>query len=114
LVSFTGSTAAGRKVGAAAGANLKRVALELGGNSAFIVLDDADPDAASSAGAFADRLHTGLVHIGDQSVNDMPGAPFGGMGVSGNGGRFGGAANLDEFMQWQWVTERDEPATYPF
>ena len=261
MVSFTGSTAAGRKVGAAAGANLKRVALELGGNSAFIVLEDADPIAASSAGAFgsffhqgqicmassrhlvhesiadeylealarravnlsvgdptdegvaigpiinqaqydrvrgivgdsvaagaravaggeseapffpptvltevtpgmrvwkeeifgpvapvmtfssdeeaialandteyglsngvytpdgergravASRLRSGLVHIGDQSVNDMPGAPFGGMGASGNGGRFGGAANLEEFMQWQWVTERQELATYPF
>jgi benzaldehyde dehydrogenase (NAD) len=261
MVSFTGSTAAGRKVGALAGGNLKRVALELGGNSAFIVLDDADIESAVSAGAFgsffhqgqicmassrhlvhesifdryvealaahasalavgdptvedvalgpiinerqferltgivgdslaagaravaggepdapffpatvitdvkpemriwreeifgpvapvlpfstddeaiamandteyglssgvytpssergraiAQRLRTGLVHIGDQTVNDMPGAPFGGMGVSGNGGRFGGTANLEEFTQWQWVTERPEPATYPF
>jgi benzaldehyde dehydrogenase (NAD) len=44
----------------------------------------------------------------------VPGAPFGGTGVSGNAGRFGGSANLEEFMRWQWVTERDEPATYPF
>jgi benzaldehyde dehydrogenase (NAD) len=261
MVSFTGSTAAGRKVGAAASANLKRVALELGGNSAFIVLDDADIEAASSAGAFGSFFHqgqicmassrhivhesifdsyvealarragnlhagdptaegialgpiinaqqfqrlsgivgdslaaganavvgghpedpffpatvlnevtpemrvwneeifgpvapvmsfssdaeaiamandteyglssgiytadsergraiaaglqTGMVHIGDQTVNDVPGAPFGGNGASGNGGRFGGSANLEEFMRWQWVTERDEPATYPF
>jgi benzaldehyde dehydrogenase (NAD) len=55
-----------------------------------------------------------MVHIGDQTVNDVPGAPFGGNGASGNGGRFGGSANLEEFMRWQWVTERDEPATYPF
>ncbi|MBV8463489.1 MAG: aldehyde dehydrogenase [Acidimicrobiales bacterium] len=41
-VSFTGSTAAGRKIGAACGANLKRCSLELGGKSAAIVLDDAD------------------------------------------------------------------------
>jgi betaine-aldehyde dehydrogenase len=41
-ISFTGSTAAGRKIGAACGANLKRVSLELGGKSAAIVLDDAD------------------------------------------------------------------------
>ena len=34
--------------------------------------------------------------------------------ASGNGGRFGGAANLEEFMRWQGLTERDEPATYPF
>jgi len=41
-VSFTGSTAAGRKIGAACGANLKRCSLELGGKSAAIILDDAD------------------------------------------------------------------------
>src|SRR5215471_9687055 len=42
LISFTGSTAAGRAAGALAGRHLKRVHLELGGNSAMIVLDDAD------------------------------------------------------------------------
>ncbi|MFB4295905.1 aldehyde dehydrogenase [Actinomadura sp. NTSP31] len=41
-VSFTGSTAAGRKIGAVCGEQLKRVTLELGGKSAAIVLDDAD------------------------------------------------------------------------
>lgn len=41
-VSFTGSTAAGRKIGAICGEHLKRVSLELGGKSAAIVLDDAD------------------------------------------------------------------------
>nr|MDT0664609.1 aldehyde dehydrogenase family protein [Micromonospora sp. DSM 115978] len=46
-VSFTGSTAAGRQVAAACGANLKRVFLELGGKSAMVVLDDADPAAVA-------------------------------------------------------------------
>jgi aldehyde dehydrogenase (NAD+) len=41
-VSFTGSSVAGRKIGAACGANLKRVSLELGGKSAAILLDDVD------------------------------------------------------------------------
>ncbi|TYK45886.1 aldehyde dehydrogenase [Actinomadura decatromicini] len=41
-VSFTGSTAAGRRIGAVCGEQLKRVTLELGGKSAAIVLDDAD------------------------------------------------------------------------
>ena len=41
-VSFTGSSVAGRKIGAACGANLKRVSLELGGKSAAIMLDDVD------------------------------------------------------------------------
>lgn len=260
MISFTGSTPVGRKVGALAGEHLKRVVLELGGNNAFIVLDDVSADDASSAGAWgsflhqgqicmssgrhivheslagdyvaalaerarrlpvgdpnggevalgplinerqvehvdglvresreagatieaggdpdspfypatvvsgvkpdmrlwreeifgpvapimtfateeeaielandteyglsagiytsdpergraiAERLHTGLVHIGDQTVNDLPMVPFGGSRASGHG-RFGGPANLEAFTEWRWITERDEPATYPF
>ena len=48
-VSFTGSTAAGREVGASAGRNLKRVHLELGGNDAFIVTKSADVRHAAAA-----------------------------------------------------------------
>jgi benzaldehyde dehydrogenase (NAD) len=260
-VSFTGSTAAGRRVGELAGRLLKKVSLELGGNNAFVVLDDADLDAAASAGAyasfqfqgqvcfaagrhivhrslagdyvdalvekanrlrlgdpfreevdlgpivnekqlarvdgivrrsvdggarlavggtheglfyrptvladvttglpawtdevfgpvapvvvfdtddealalandseyglagavysrstsrglaFAQRIRSGMVHVNDQTVNDEAVIPFGGMGVSGNGSRFGGAANWDEFTQWQWVTVRDEPKSFPY
>src|SRR3954468_12658786 len=46
VISFTGSTAVGRRVGELAGRHLKRAHLELGGNSALLVLDDADVDAA--------------------------------------------------------------------
>ncbi|MCP2339782.1 aldehyde dehydrogenase [Actinomadura rupiterrae] len=59
LVSFTGSTATGREVMAAAARTLKRVFLELGGKSAFIVLDDADLKAACSYAAFAGVTHAG-------------------------------------------------------
>ncbi|MBV8998159.1 MAG: aldehyde dehydrogenase family protein, partial [Solirubrobacterales bacterium] len=61
MVSFTGSTAVGRLVGETCGRNLKRVALELGGNNAFIVLEDADVEAASSAGAWGSFLHQGQI-----------------------------------------------------
>jgi benzaldehyde dehydrogenase (NAD) len=261
MVSFTGSTAAGRRVGELAGARLKKVSLELGGNNAFIVLDDADLAAATAAGAFssfqfqgqvcfaagrhivhesiadeyvdalrdkaqklrlgdpyredvqlgpivnekqvrrvddivqrsvqggarlvtggsheglfyqptvladvtqdlpawtdeifgpvapvttfrtdeealtlansseyglvgavysrsmsrglsiAQRIKAGMVHVNDGTLNDEATIPFGGMGLSGNGSRYGGEANLDNFTQWQWVTLRDEPPTFPF
>jgi aldehyde dehydrogenase (NAD+) len=59
LVSFTGSTATGRAVMAAAAPSLKRVFLELGGKSAAIVLDDADLAAAVSTTAFSVCIHAG-------------------------------------------------------
>ena len=261
MVSFTGSTATGRRVAQLAGNLLKKVSLELGGNNAFVVLDDSDLDAAASAGAFssfqhqgqicmtagrhlvqrqvadaylemlvakarrlrlgdpyredvqlgpivnerqlarvdgivqrsiaggarlaeggtheglyyrptvladvttdlpaftdeifgpvapvttfetdeeaialanasdyglvaaiytrsmsrglalANRIRAGMVHVNDGTLNDEAVIPFGGMGISGNGSRFGGAANFDEFTQWQWVTLRDVPASFPF
>ncbi len=260
VVSFTGSTEVGRHVGALAGGLLKKVSLELGGNNAFVVCDDADLDAAASAGAYssfqfqgqvcfavgrhivhrsvaddyvrllaekarrlrtgdpyredvdlgpivneqqlarvdgivqrsvaggarvaeggtheglfyrptvladvttdlpawtdeifgpvapvvtfesdaeaialanssdyglagavysrsisrglsiANRIRAGMVHVNDQTINDEAVIPFGGMGMSGNGGRFGGEANLEAFTEWQWVTVRDEPKSFP-
>ena len=260
MVSFTGSTGAGRRVGSLAGGLLKKVSLELGGNNAFVVLDDADVEAAASAGAYssfqfqgqvcfavgrhivhrsvadayvdllatkakrlrlgdpyrddvdlgpivneqqlarvdgivrrsveggarlaeggtfdglfyrptvladvgtelpawtdeifgpvapvvtfdnddeavalanasdyglaagvysrsisrglsiANRIRAGMVHVNDQTINDEAIVPFGGMGLSGNGGRFGGEANEEAFTEWQWVTIRDEPKSFP-
>jgi benzaldehyde dehydrogenase (NAD) len=261
IVSFTGSTAAGRRVGELAARHLKRVHLELGGNSALIVMDDADLDLAVSAGAWGAFLHqgqicmttgrhlvqeavydeyvsrladkaghlpvgdpateqvalgpiiderqrdkvhglvtatvdagarlaaggtyeglfyrptvladvspqmpayasevfgpvapvvpfataedaaklaadseyglslgiltrdvmrgldlsgkipTGIVHINDQTVDDEPNIPFGGLLASGTGARFGGTANLDAFTETRWVTIRGDITPYPF
>ncbi len=261
IVSFTGSTAAGRRVGELAGRLLKRVHLELGGNSAMIVLDDVDLDRAVSAGAWGSFLHqgqicmttgrhlvheavydeyvarladkaahlpvgdpasgqvalgpviderqrdkvhalvtgsveagarlaaggsyeglfyrptvlaevapampayasevfgpvapvlrfataedaaklaaeseyglslgiltrdvmrglelarqipTGIVHINEQTVDDEPNVPFGGLLASGTGARFGGTANLDAFTETRWVTVRGDITPYPF
>jgi benzaldehyde dehydrogenase (NAD) len=261
MISFTGSTATGRLVGAAAGSTLKRMVLELGGNSPLVVLEDADIEAASSAGAWgsflhqgqiclavsrhlvhesiadaylealteraqrlpvgnpdteevalgpiinerqvgrvqrivdetvaagasaltggsadglfykptvlsgvtpkmaafreeifgpvapvitfsdddeavelanateyglaaavqsaspqraarvAERLHAGMVHINDQTVNEEPPAPFGGFGASSNGGHFGGVANIELWTEWQWMTSRDAAEPFPF
>jgi benzaldehyde dehydrogenase (NAD) len=262
MISFTGSTEVGRKVGRTAGELLKRVSLELGGNNALIVLDDADIESASSSGAWGSFLHqgqlcfstgrhlvhqdvadqyaealttraenlnvgdpwagddisigpiinqtqldhfvdivdrtvsagaevrtgasgeglfyqptvldkvtpdmaafeeeifgpvapitvfsdedeaidlaarseygltasiytrdigrglriarqmrTGMVHINDTTINDQAAAPFGGMGASGNGGRFGTLANWEEFTQWQWCTTRERGPIFQF
>ncbi|HEY8328607.1 MAG TPA: aldehyde dehydrogenase family protein [Rhodanobacter sp.] len=63
LISFTGSTAVGQGIGriASSGTHLKRVALELGGNSPFVVLDDADVDQAVRAAVFGRFLHQGQI-----------------------------------------------------
>ncbi|WP_405791606.1 benzaldehyde dehydrogenase [Streptomyces sp. NBC_01506] len=61
VISFTGSTAAGRKVGASAAQHLKRAHLELGGNSALIVLPDADLERAASIAAWGSFFHQGQV-----------------------------------------------------
>jgi benzaldehyde dehydrogenase (NAD) len=61
VISFTGSTAAGRRVGELAGRHLKRVHLELGGNSALLVLDDADVDEAATLAAFGTFFHQGQI-----------------------------------------------------
>lgn len=61
MISFTGSTAVGRRVGELAGRHLKKVALELGGKNALIICDDADMDAAVANGAWASWLHQGQI-----------------------------------------------------
>ena len=59
MVSFTGSTATGRAVMAAGAPTVKKVFLELGGKSAFLVLGDADLNAACSVAAFTAAVHAG-------------------------------------------------------
>ncbi|WP_328445419.1 benzaldehyde dehydrogenase [Streptomyces sp. NBC_00386] len=61
VISFTGSTAAGRAVGEAAGRHLKRAHLELGGNSALVVLADADIEAVISTAAWGSFFHQGQI-----------------------------------------------------
>ncbi|MCC9293593.1 aldehyde dehydrogenase family protein [Clostridium sp. WLY-B-L2] len=68
VISFTGSTNVGRRIGEIAGKNLKRASLELGGNNVFIVLDDADIDQAVKAAAFGRYFHQGQICI---STNRM-------------------------------------------
>jgi benzaldehyde dehydrogenase (NAD) len=76
VIAFTGSTAAGRKIGETAGRLLKRAHLELGGNNALIVLPGADLPKAASAAAFGSFMHQGQIcmaagrHIVHQDIYD--------------------------------------------
>ena len=65
FVSFTGSTSVGKRIGELAngGDYIKQVALELGGNSPFVVLKDADIEQAVKAAAFGKFLHQGQICI---------------------------------------------------
>ena len=63
----------------------------------------------------AGQIPSGIVHINDQTVDDEPTAPFGGVGFSGTGTRFGGIeANVEAFTETQWVTMQGSITPYPF
>ncbi|MBE9177805.1 aldehyde dehydrogenase family protein [Oculatella sp. LEGE 06141] len=61
---------------------------------------------------FAQRMDAGMTHINDQTVNDLPNAPFGGEKNSGIG-RFGGDWAIAEFTTDHWITVQHSPRTYP-
>ncbi|MDT0645357.1 aldehyde dehydrogenase family protein [Zunongwangia sp. F260] len=61
LISFTGSTPVGKNIGKLAGEAIKKTSLELGGNNAFVVLDDANIDDAVDAAVFGKFMHQGQI-----------------------------------------------------
>jgi len=63
--------------------------------------------------AISERIESGIVHINDQTVNDEPQVPFGGVKNSG-WGRFGGKAALEEFTELRWISMQLTPRQYPF
>ncbi len=67
-INFTGSTATGRRLAEAAGRNLKRIVLELGGYNPLIVLADADLDYAVDAATFGAYLHQGQICMSTRRI----------------------------------------------
>jgi aldehyde dehydrogenase (NAD+) len=67
-ISFTGSTAVGKQIGAKAGGLLKRACLELGGKDSLIVLDDADMERALSAASFGSFMHQGQICMSVEKI----------------------------------------------
>jgi acyl-CoA reductase-like NAD-dependent aldehyde dehydrogenase len=67
-LNFTGSTTTGRKLAEAAGRNLKRIVVELGGYNPLLVLADADLDYAVDASAFGAYLHQGQICMSARKI----------------------------------------------
>ena len=88
-------------------------AVELANDSEYGLAMAVVSSNVGRAMALGERLHTGLLHINDQTVQDDVINPFGGVGASGNGTSIGGPANGEEFTQWQWMTVRGEAPAYP-
>ncbi len=93
-------------------ANDAEEALAIANNSKYGLSAGIITNDFTRALDMAMRLETGMVHIGDQTVNDEPQAPFG--GVKGSGyGRFGGQAALDEFTELRWISVQQTKRTFP-
>ena len=67
-LTFTGSTEVGRLLGEAAGRNLKRVSMELGGHAPFVVFPDADPTHAAKGASLVKFLNTGQACISPNRI----------------------------------------------
>ena len=63
--------------------------------------------------ALARRLRTGIVHVGNQTIDDEPQAPFGGVKSTGYG-RFGGRWGVAAFTDTRWVTVAGNHNEFPF
>jgi acyl-CoA reductase-like NAD-dependent aldehyde dehydrogenase len=87
-------------------------ALHVANNSKYGLSSGIITNDFMKALELARRLDTGMVHINDQTVNDEPQVPFG--GVKGSGwGRMGGKAALDEFTELRWISVQQTQRTFP-
>jgi acyl-CoA reductase-like NAD-dependent aldehyde dehydrogenase len=87
-------------------------ALHVANNSKYGLSSGIITNDFNRALMMAQKLETGMVHIGDQTVNDEPQVPFG--GVKGSGyGRMGGKAALDEFTELRWINVQQTKRTFP-
>ncbi|WP_327187128.1 aldehyde dehydrogenase family protein [Streptomyces sp. NBC_01334] len=79
-------------------------AIDLANDTAYGLTAAVHSHSVPRATAVAEQLRTGMAHINDVTAKDAANAPFGGMGISGNGSRIGGTASLELFTQWRWMT----------
>lgn len=89
-------------------------AIELVNSSPYGLSAAVHSTSLPRAMSMVSKLRAGMVHVNDQTVNNEFQVPFGGMGASGNGGRFGGPASFEEFTQTQWISVMHQGIQYPF
>ncbi len=87
-------------------------ALQVANNSKYGLSSGIITNDFNQALIMAQKLQTGMVHIGDQTVNDEPQVPFGGVKNSGFG-RMGGKAALDEFTELRWISVQQTRRSFP-
>lgn len=123
-ITFTGSTAAGRRIASICGERIARCTLELGGKSAAVILDDIDLETVAQtidlrpergvhrrrgASAVAGELRSGTV--GHNAFRTDFGIAFGGFKQSGIG-REGGTEGLHPFLETKTVILEGRPGRY--
>jgi aldehyde dehydrogenase (NAD+) len=78
------------------------------GLTASVISEDLD-----RARRIAKRIEAGMVHINDQTINDDPHIPFGGVKQSGLG-RYNADTIMDAFTEYKWISTQNEPREFPF
>jgi len=88
-------------------------ALEIANNTDYGLTAGVITEDARRGLAVARRLRTGIVHVNNQTVDDEPQVPFGGVKSSGYG-RFGGRWGVEAFTATRWVTVAGQHNLYPY
>jgi benzaldehyde dehydrogenase (NAD) len=89
-------------------------ALELVNDTSYGLVNAVYTGEPARGLAFAERVHSGMVHVNGSTCLDEAHVPFGGVGASGMGGRSGGEANLEEFTERRWIGVQRSPVEYPY
>lgn len=87
-------------------------AIELANDTEYGLSASVHAGDLERARDIADGIESGMVHIGDQPINDDPHVPFGGVKQSGLG-RYNGEWIMDELTRTKWVSIQREPRDYP-
>lgn len=88
-------------------------AIEIANDTEYGLSSSIHSTDLSRARRLADDIEAGMVHINDQTLNDEPRVPFGGVKSSGMG-RFNDQWALDKFTTTKWVSVQHDPREYPF